>query len=74
MQGYKPTIYYMLKVIRIASPFIRIVGFFASAAIAYILVSFAKRQASFKLIRNLEINLNIYSFHVFNFSKHVKQD
>jgi len=40
----------MLKVIRTASPFIRIVRFFASVAIAYILVSLAKRQVSPELI------------------------
>jgi len=60
----------MLEIIRIKGPFIRIVGFFANAIIAYILVSFAKRQVSFKLMQTLQIDLNVYSFNVFNSSKH----
>jgi hypothetical protein len=70
MQGYRLVICYMLEVIRIEGPFIRIVGFFASATIAYILVSLAKHQVSFKLMQTLQIDLNVYSFNVFNFSKH----
>jgi hypothetical protein len=50
MQGYRQTIRYMLEVIRTTGPFIGIVGFSASAAIAYTLVSLAERRASPELI------------------------
>lgn len=73
MQGYGPTIRYMLEVIRTAGPFIGIVGFSAGAATAHTLVSLAERRASLELIRNLEIDSNVSSFHVSNSSKHVEQ-
>ena len=55
-----------------AGPFIRIIGFSIGAAIAHILVSLIERRASLKLIWNLEINLNVYSFHVSNSNKHIE--
>jgi hypothetical protein len=62
MRGYKLTIRYMLNVIQIASLFIGIVRFSASVTTAYTLVSLAERQASFKLIQTLQINLSVCNF------------
>jgi hypothetical protein len=53
MQGYEPTIRYILGVIRTAGPFIGIVGFSTGATTAYILVSLAERRASPELMQNL---------------------
>jgi hypothetical protein len=64
IQGYKQTICYMLKVIRTAGPFIRIVGFSADATTAYTLVSLAEHRASPELIQNFQINLNICFFYI----------
>jgi len=59
MQGYGPTIRYMLEVIRTAGPFIGIVGFSAGATTAHTLVSLAERRASFELMRTLQIDSNV---------------
>jgi hypothetical protein len=59
MQDYGPTIRYMLEVIRIAGPFIGIVGFSAGATTAHTLVSLAERRASPELMQNLQIDPNV---------------
>jgi hypothetical protein len=64
MQGYKPTIRYILKVIQTAGPFIGIVGFSAGATTAHTLVSLAERQASPELMQNLQIDSNVGSFYI----------
>jgi hypothetical protein len=50
MQGYGPTIRYMLKVIQMAGPFIGIVGFSIGATIAYIFVSLTECRVSPELM------------------------
>jgi hypothetical protein len=62
MQGYEPTIRYMLEVIRTAGPFIRIVGFSAGATTAHTLVSLAERRASPELMQKLQIDSSVCSF------------
>jgi hypothetical protein len=64
MQGYKQTIRYMLNVIQTAGPFIRIVGFSADVATAYILVSLAEQRASPELMKNFQINSRVCSFYI----------
>jgi hypothetical protein len=58
MQGYKPTIRYILEVIRTAGPFIGIVGFSAGATTAHTLVSLAERRdppSSCKTCRSIQV-------------------
>ena len=62
IQGYRPMIRYILEGIRIAGPFIGIVRFSASIAIAHTLVSLIERRVSPKLMQNLQIDLNVCSF------------
>jgi len=74
MQGYGPTIRYMLEVIRTAGPFIGIVGFSAGATTAHTLVSLAERRASFELMQTLQIDSNVCTSDVSNSSKHDRLD
>jgi hypothetical protein len=62
MQGYGPTIRYMLEIIRTAGPFIGIVGFSAGATTAHTLVSLAERRASSELMQTLQIDSNVRCF------------
>jgi len=59
VQGYGPTIRYMLKVIRTAGSYIGIVGFSAGATTAYTLVSLAERRESAEFMQNSQIDSNI---------------
>ena len=64
MQGYGPTIRYMLNVIQMAGPFIGIVGFSAGATTAHTLVSLAERRASPELLQTLQIDSNVCNFYI----------